>query len=119
MLFRSEDDLVDDFPEEIDDEMPGWEKEEMEEMKAKLDRIDAWEKFVIVRKPESNEAFRFMEDFVEEVIPGQLQEKYWNALNRRGPFANFNNLVHNSEYREEWFKFKLEKLIEYVKEELR
>ena len=113
-----EDDFIDDFPEEIDEEMPGWEKEEMEEMKAKLDRIDSWKNFVIVRKPNSDEAFRFMEDFVAEVIPESEQKMYWKALNWKKPFANFRDLINDSEYREDWFRYKEQKMMEYVREEL-
>ena len=48
-----------------------------------------------------------MEDFVDEIIPeGNLKEQFWRALTQRHPFRNFNDIVHNCEYREDWFKFK-------------
>ena len=59
-----------------------------------------------------------MKDFVDEIIPdGKLKEKFWNALSRSHPFRNFNAIVHNCDYREDWFKFKQAALEEYVKRE--
>ena len=102
---------------EIDDETPEWQKEEIAEIKARNERIDSWN-YVIIRQPNSNESFRFMEDFVEEVIPEKEQKIYWKALSWKRPFANFKDLIDDSEYREAWFRFKEQKLMEYVKSEL-
>ena len=97
---------------------PDWQKEMREDTKAQMARIDSWKHRVIIEKPDSHESFRFMEDFVEEIIPENKQEIWWKALRWKKPFANFNDLVHNSEYREKWFAFKQGKLEEYVRKEL-
>ena len=108
-----------EIDEKVIENEPGWQKEVRIEIKEQMARIDSWKHCVVIQKPDSRVAFRFMEGFVEEIIPEKNKEMYWNALNWKKPFSNFNNLVHNSDYREEWFQFKLEKLIEYVREELR
>ena len=97
---------------------PDWQKEMREETKAQMARIDSWERCVAIKNPESHEAFKFMEAFVEEIIPEKEQKIYWKALSWKKPFANFNDLIHDSEYREAWFEFKRKKLEEYVREEL-
>ena len=60
-----------------------------------------------------------MEDFIEEIIPEKEQKMFWKALQWKKPFANFNNLIHNSDYLEDWYTFKQQKLMEYVREGLR
>jgi hypothetical protein len=90
-----------------------------DETKEQWARIDSWKRCVRLEKPESHESFKIMEDFVDEVIPeGKLKEQFWRALTRSHPFRNFNDIVHNCEYREDWFKFKQAALEEYVKKEV-
>jgi hypothetical protein len=43
-----------------------------------------------------------------------MQQKLFDALNRRKPFANFKNLIDDSPYRQDWFSFKQKKLEEHV-----
>jgi hypothetical protein len=92
--------------------------EEDDDIKAQQARIDSWQRFIRIEKPESHESFQIMENFVNEIIPdGKLKEQFWNALSRSHPFRNFNAIVHNCDYREDWFKFKQAALEEYVKRE--
>ena len=109
-------DLSEDESEEDDE--PTWQKDVRKQLKEQLARVDSWEKFVIIRKPNSSEAFRFMENFVEDVIPESEQKMFWKALQWKKPFANFNDLIHDSDYLEDWYAFKQQKLMEYVREEL-
>jgi len=96
-----------------------WQEEMYADVKAQMARIDSWQHFIRIEKPDSHEAFEFMERFVEEVIPeGKLKEQFWKALSRSHPFRNFNAIVHNCEYREDWFTFKQNLLEEYVRMEL-
>jgi len=93
-------------------------EEEDNYIKAQLARIDSWQRCIRIEKPESHDSFQIMKDFVDEIIPdGKLKEKFWNALSRSHPFRNFNAIVHNCDYREDWFKFKQAALEEYVKRE--
>ena len=95
--FTEEDDLEIDLSENDNEE-----DDEFNDFKAQILRVDSWDKFVIIRKPDSSEAFRFMENFVEEVIPENEQKIYWKALSWKKPFANFKDLINDSEHREDW-----------------
>ena len=104
-----------------DDYQPDWQDEMYAEVKADMDKINSWDfkDTIRIEKPNSHEAFKFMENFVDEVIPeGKLKQDFWKALSRSHPFRNFNDIVHNCEYREEWFEFKQNALEGYVREEI-
>lgn len=79
---------------------------------------EEWESFISVEPRESNESFKIMEKFVDEVNDKNLKNKLVNALNNRRPFANFKNIVESSNYRKEWFAFKQKQLEILVWEEL-
>ncbi|MFR9530825.1 MAG: UPF0158 family protein [Rikenellaceae bacterium] len=97
----------------IDDDDPMFEEVEK--------KIEGWGNKTTVEPPRSGESFRFMEQFVDEVIPegSALQDKLYRALSKSKPFRNFKNIVDCSDYREAWFAFKDERMIEYVERELR
>ena len=116
--FNYIDDVDEEEYEEFLDSEPEWQKEVRKEIKEQTARIDSWERCIIIEKPDSNEGFRFMEDFVEEIIPEAEQKMYWKALQWKKPFANFNDLIHESKYLDNWYEFKKKKLMEYVREEL-
>ena len=108
----------DDDYEEFMEDMPDWQKETLKENKEQSERIDSWDRCIIIDQPDSSEAYTFMEDFVEEIIPESEQKMFWKALQWKKPFANFNDLIHDSKYLDDWYEFKKNKLMEYVKEEL-
>ena len=113
-----EDDEEEDKP---DDSSPDWQKEMYAEVKADMNKIDSWEwkDTIRIEKPESHEEFKFMENFIEGVIPeGKLKQDFWKALSRSHPFRNFNAIIHNCKYRENWFTFKQNALEEYVRREM-
>ena len=91
----------------------------LKDIKEQMARIDLWDRIIIIKQPDSHEAYRFMEDFVEEIIPKTEQKMFWKALQWKSPFSNFNDLIHDSKYLDNWYKFKKKKLREYVREELR
>jgi len=71
-----------------------------------------------IEQPDSRESFRFMEDFTNE-LPDNTRIKVTliEALNKRKPFREFKYAIDNSgEYRQLWFDFKNQKMIEYVKD---
>ncbi|MCD4792401.1 MAG: UPF0158 family protein [Bacteroidales bacterium] len=73
-----------------------------------------WENYITVNPLESYEAFKIMEYFIDTVVDKILQNKLIDALNRRKPFAGFNSVVDNSDYRQKWFDFKQQQLEEHV-----
>ena len=110
-----------DEEEEImtDESAPVWQDELYAEVKAQMKRINSWERFTRIEKPTSNEAYRFMERFIDEALPeGTLKERLWKTLSRRHPFQSFNTIIHGSEHREEWFAFRQEAMEEYVRRKL-
>jgi len=111
----------DEEDEKPDDGTPDWQDEMYAEVKADMNKIYSWDlkDTIRIEKPESHEAFKFMERFVDEVIPeGKLKQDFWKALSRSHPFSNFNAIVHDCEYRENWFEFKQNALEEYVRDEM-
>lgn len=65
-----------------------------------------WEEYVLFEPLESDESFQIMEQFTQQLNNSKLQNKLFNALNNRKPFANFKYLIDNSLYRQDWFDFK-------------
>jgi len=107
----------DDEEDEPDDNWPKWQQEMYTEIKADMAKVDSWQHVIRIEQPNSHEMFGFMERFVDEVIPaGILKENFRKALSRSHPFRNFNAIIHNCEYREDWFMFKQEALEEYVRD---
>jgi hypothetical protein len=45
---------------------------------------------------ESNDSFSVMENFANQVNDARLQEKIFNALNRKHPFREFKFVIDNS-----------------------
>ncbi len=75
-----------------------------------------WENCLEVEPLESNESFRIMEAFAENLEDHHIQNKLVNTLNNRKPFANFKFAIDNSPYRQQWFGFKKKWLENYVKD---
>jgi len=78
----------------------------------------SWEKCITVEPPVSSDSFKIMEQFINEVEDKKLQNQLVKALSNRRPFANFKAIIENSEYRQQWFDFKQNKLEEMVWDEL-
>ena len=78
-----------------------------------------WDKYVEIDRMESHESFEIMADFAENVDIRELRDSLINALNKKHPFQNFKWVVHNSgPYRQKWFDFKNQRLIEWVNDQL-
>jgi hypothetical protein len=78
-----------------------------------------WDKYVEIQKMESHESFEIMADFAENVDNRELRDSLIKALNNKHPFRNFKWVVDNSgPYRQKWFDFKNQRLIEWVETQL-
>ena len=73
-----------------------------------------WENCLEVEPLESNESFRIMKAFAENMEDHHFQNKLVNTLSNRKPFANFKFAIDNSPYRQQWFRFKKKWLENYV-----
>ncbi|MDP4226835.1 MAG: UPF0158 family protein [Bacteroidota bacterium] len=98
---------------DLDDLMdPEFLEEEMEKIE------NEWSNYAVIEKMNSSEAFKIMEDFVDEVKELKIKENLIKILNRKSPFANFKAEIESSNYREEWFAFRTKRHEDYVKEQL-
>ena len=85
-----------------------------------LEQLEAnWDKYTEIERMESRDSFNLMADFAENVNNKELQNSLFNALNKKHPFRNFKWVVDNSgPYRQKWFDFKNQRLIDGVKDQL-
>jgi len=97
-----------------------WQTDDREPWEDVLNDLDEnWDKYVEIERMESHESFEIMADFAENVDSRELRDSLINALNKKHPFQNFKWVVDNSgPYRQKWFDFKNQRLIEWVKDQL-
>ena len=75
--------------------------------------------YIEIDKMDSTRSYSVMEDFVNSLPNNSTKVRLIQALEGAKPFRNFNHQIHNSdEYRQDWFDFKKERAIEYVKRQL-
>jgi len=98
-------------PDDIYSDMEGWEDT--------IDKIendrDNYETF---KKMSSNEGFEIMEKFANSLADSSFKDKVLGRLSRRKPFQNFKMLIDSSDYRQNWFEFKKNAYIDFVKEQV-
>ena len=75
---------------------------------------NSWDKCIEVEPMDSHEAFQIMEYFIDEIDDRNLQERVIKALNKPRPFARFKDLVEYSDYRQQWFDFRMKQYELYV-----
>ena len=49
---------------------------------------------------------------------GRISQKLLAALSRPKPFRNFNYLIYESDFRQEWFDFRQSRNVEWVREQI-
>ncbi len=76
------------------------------------------EDYIRIEPMDATKSFAVMEDFSERLPPEGFRNRLLTALRRPKPFRNFNHIIHESEFRQEWFDFREERNIEWVKEQL-
>ena len=80
---------------------------------------DNYSDYLKIEKMSSKLAFSIMEAFINEVEDIRIRVKLMDALEKRSPFQHFKyELGYHEEIRQQWFKFKGKKYIEYVEAEL-
>jgi hypothetical protein len=85
-----------------------------------LDKLEEnWGDYFEFDKMTSDESFEIMSDFTDLVDNKKLQDRLYRALSKSKPFRNFKWEIDNSgEYRNQWFDFKLQRIIDFVKEQV-
>jgi hypothetical protein len=87
---------------------------DVEEAGELRDRIDEEpDRYKALAKVSSHEGYRDMEEFIEAVEDDHLRELLEVAINGRGAFRRFKDLLARfPEEREDWFRFKDDRLME-------
>jgi len=75
------------------------------------DKVENW---IDIRPLKSYESYEIMKSFVESLPESKEKEKLANTIEGYKPFANFNRLIHISEERENWFKYRTYWFEKYV-----
>jgi len=93
---------------------------EMDEWKDDIRKVEKVPgQYLLIEPLMSNQSFRMMAAFAENVDDDKVRRALVGALNDRKPFANFKFQIDNSgPYRQKWFDFKNQWLMDYVREEL-
>jgi hypothetical protein len=87
----------------------------IDEEKQRYQTISQWEHYIKIEPLKSYEYFEIMKSFVDGLPPGNERTELVEALNNRKPFRGFNDIIHNSNVRGDWFKHKQQRLEDYVK----
>ena len=95
-----------------------WEDEEGE-WKEDIDKVFGNPDYIEIEKMESSDSFKIMEDFALSLPECATKIRLVTALEGHKPFSNFNHQIHNAgKEKEQWFQFRREKEIEWVKDQL-
>lgn len=91
-----------------------------EAWKEELDTLERDpEAYYQIERWSSREAYEIMESFAHQVPDAVMQEKLFDALDRRRPFRNFRDVLEDSEhYLQQWYDFEARRQQDYVKKEL-
>ncbi|MEM6830358.1 MAG: hypothetical protein AAF551_07560 [Bacteroidota bacterium] len=85
-----------------------------------MDKVDAdWSNYLRFEKMDSRQAFQVMEDFADSLADKNFQSQLFNLLSKNKPFSKFKWAIDNSDYRQNWFDFKEQANIAWVREQLR
>lgn len=85
-----------------------------------IDEIDsALDEYILFEVMESQDSFKMMECFVNDIENKDIRGRFEDAITYKKPFQNFKQLLLGyPELREQWFKYKDQQNIEWVKEQL-
>jgi hypothetical protein len=72
--------------------------------------------YVQIEKMHSHEAFKVIESFIDTINHTPTHNKFIEAISHKKPFAQFNNMLsYYPDLREQWFIYKLNCYIAFVK----
>jgi hypothetical protein len=105
---------AEDDEEEDEDERADWEKESLAQAREVLDS-EAW--IALPGKFEGNE-WEIMRDFAQSQTDREAADNLLRAIQGRGAFRYFKDMVDRYGLRDEWFQFKGRALEEIAREAL-
>jgi len=95
--------------DKIREDLPDWQKEDIELAKDIL--FNNPDRYICIPERPPYEGYNLMVEFAEKVEDELLREKLSIALDGKGAFRRFKNVIADyPDYREKWFKFKDERL---------
>lgn len=89
-------------------------EEELEKLESRPDD------FVEIESMRSRDSFKIMEGFTERLDDSRLKLRLQHILSEKKPFKNFNSFIHhsNEEIRNQWFAFRSEKYLKWVRRQV-
>lgn len=74
-----------------------------------------WPEKIIIEPPNSKVVLRFIEEFILKEIGDESLKMQLNEITKEErPIANFYSVIHKSDFREDWFKYKQECMMSYI-----
>jgi hypothetical protein len=104
-VYGTTDTILDDVDQEVE-ALPDWEQE----MVAKVREILDSEEWIEIPNRESHEDYRLMERYCRDCSEGRLQEELLVALQGRGAFGRFKDVLHRRGLLEGWYRYRREEL---------
>ena len=103
------------YPDE--DSNPGFDDEAWADV---IEKVDAdYDNYLRFEGMSSSESFRVMEGFISNIEDIPTHNAFIEAISRKKPFRQFGELLFNyPDLREQWFVYKSESYIDYVKEQM-
>lgn len=107
-----------EFPKEMLNDPEEFEAMTGQSIKSLETKHTSWNKYISIEPLDSFEDFQIMKQFTNMTEDERVQNRLSNALESRKPFANFINILDNTEYLHVWYKFKKQFMRDHVKEML-
>jgi len=90
----------------------GYWQEEIAEIEAYSDD------YLEIAPMNSHRSFQIMKDFAEVLADEKYKDRLLNILNGAKPFRHFKYEIEGSAYREQWFPFRNQEMLTWVKDQL-
>ena len=95
--------------DKVREDLPDWQKEQVKLAQDILFKNP--DRYIRIPERPSYEGYNLMVEFAEKVEDELLREKLYIALDGKGAFRRFKNVIADyPDYREKWFKFRDEKM---------
>ncbi len=101
--------------DQVREDLPDWQKEQVKLAQDILFKNP--DRYICIPERPSYEGYNLMVEFAEKVEDELLREKLSIALDGKGAFRRFKNVIADyPDYREKWFKFRDERINKKVVE---
>jgi hypothetical protein len=104
-VYGTTDTLLDDVDQEVE-ALPDWEQE----MVAKVREILDSQEWIEIPTRHSHEDYRLMERYCLDCVGSRSQEELRVALQGRGAFGRFKDVLHRRGLLDEWYRYRREEL---------